>query len=88
MMQSHAKLPPSLIAGGLSPTKDCKTSKTKGIIMDLEDAETTGDGDEDLPGEDQILRSICSLLEEDGEDEDDLVMVVVTSHTPGLLGSF
>jgi hypothetical protein len=84
-MQSHAKLP-SLIAE-LSPTKkemDCKTSKRG--IMDFEDAETTG-GDEDLlantQGEDQILRSICSLLEE----EEDIVMVV-SPHTPGLLGSF
>lgn len=66
-MQNHSKYP-SLIAE-LSP-EACKTSK-KGI-MDFEDADTTG-GDEDLPppttteGEDQILRSICSLLEEEDD---------------------
>jgi hypothetical protein len=80
-MQNHSKYP-SLIAE-LSP-EACKTSK-KGI-MDFEDADTTG-GDEDLPpttteGEDQILRSICSLLEE----EDDQV-AGVNPQTPWLMAS-
>jgi hypothetical protein len=81
IIQNRCKLP-SLIAE-LSPEAS-KTSK-KGI-MDFEDADTTG-GDEDLPpttteDEDQILRNICSLLEE----EEDLA-VVVNPQTPWLMAS-
>jgi hypothetical protein len=80
-MQNRSKYP-SLIAE-LS-LEACKNSK-KGI-MDFEDADTTG-GDEDLPpttteDEDQILRNICSLLEE----EDDQV-VGVKPQTPWLMAS-
>jgi len=54
--------------------------------MDFEDADTTG-GYEDLPpttteGEDQILRNICNLLE---EEED--IAVVVNPQNPWLMAS-
>ena len=82
IIQNRCKLP-SLIAE-LSPEAS-KTSK-KGII-EFEDADTTG-GDEDVPpttteGEDQILRNICSLLEEEEED----LPVVVNPKTPWLIPS-